>query len=191
MRETHIYGLCNPGSNQIMYVGKADDVKRRLESHMAACEKLSSPKDVWLKGLKTDGVKPEVVILETCEESAWRARESHWIDHCRKLNENLKNATHRIENNNIYTFTAVNGKKTTVNINPVTFALMPDSAKATGNLHGYVNNAIVQLWHNLHPTPEPFKDSVSEMILTLAEELETSPSAVVRAACAWWAGKAY
>src|SRR5258708_6389227 len=78
---TFIYGLRDPHTGEIRYVGKANDPQRRLTYHL--CDSQLAPKthrNHWLRSLKSLGLKPSLVILETlapCDD--WKAAEQRWI----------------------------------------------------------------------------------------------------------------
>lgn len=60
---TFIYGLCEPGSSEVRYVGKTDDPNGRLSEHMHC--PTSSAMAEWLASL--GGKKPRVLILKVIE----------------------------------------------------------------------------------------------------------------------------
>lgn len=68
-----IYGLADPRTQEIRYVGKSKSVatRRGYRPH--------TPVGVWLTQLKTEGLKPTVLILEANAEDDWKARERFWI----------------------------------------------------------------------------------------------------------------
>ena len=75
-----IYGLYDPRTNALRYIGKTIDSKIRLMAHL--CETTNTHKNHWLRGLKKLSLKPEMRILETIENSDdndWQERERWWI----------------------------------------------------------------------------------------------------------------
>lgn len=78
MRERNvvfIYGLADPATGEVRYVGKADDLARRLSGHLA--RPVSEPMRAWL--LTLNG-KPEMRVLEECAPEAATAAEDRWIE---------------------------------------------------------------------------------------------------------------
>lgn len=75
------------------------------------------------------------------------------------------------------------GTRTSVTLDPATLAAIPDGVK---NLRGWANVSVTAFSQHIYPGMMSlnFGDIITEM----AERLNTSPSAVVRAACAWHAG---
>ena len=73
----YIYTLSHPLTNEVRYVGKTINIKRRYKQHLY--DKRNSYKANWVKSLRNDGLKPILTILETCNEDNWQEREIHWI----------------------------------------------------------------------------------------------------------------
>ncbi len=87
-----IYGLIDPATNEIRYVGyTSKDVNRRLFEHIDESKhKVTSHKHKWIAKLIKSGSKPEIKILETVNDENWQDREKYWID---KLGYRLTNST--------------------------------------------------------------------------------------------------
>lgn len=83
MSEVYIYGLKDPRTGEIRYVGKTVNPSSRFSFHMAGND-VNRHKQNWLTGLKREGVKPEMVILEVTDEDRWEGREKYWIAKGRK-----------------------------------------------------------------------------------------------------------
>lgn len=69
MTTTFIYSLAHPLTDEIRYVGKANDIKDRFRSHLHA--KDYSHKSSWVKSLKNDGLIPKIEILDEVPMSEW------------------------------------------------------------------------------------------------------------------------
>lgn len=72
----YIYTLSHPETNEVRYVGKTINTKRRYKQHLY--DKRGSHKGSWVKSLRKEGLKPVLTILETCEDN-WQEREIYWI----------------------------------------------------------------------------------------------------------------
>ena len=49
--KTFIYGLCDPETNEIRYIGKSNQPKKRLQDHIYSCERTVTHKNNWIKSL--------------------------------------------------------------------------------------------------------------------------------------------
>lgn len=72
-----IYGLVDPRDLCLRYVGKSKNPTKRLRSHLK--EKGSTRKHRWLDQLRSLGIAPNMVVLESCDEANWQDRETRWI----------------------------------------------------------------------------------------------------------------
>lgn len=89
----YIYGLIDPESGLIRYVGKSIRPAQRLQNHMN--EKPSNcHRSHWLQSLKAKGLTPELVLIESIEgEWPWQESERYWIAYGRKMGWPLTNNT--------------------------------------------------------------------------------------------------
>jgi hypothetical protein len=92
-----IYGLTDPRTDEIHYIGQSSSGMRRPEWHgLPSVLKLAktSPKTEWVKSLVAAGVQYGVVVLErVADRRELDATECRWIAHGRRLNWPLKNLT--------------------------------------------------------------------------------------------------
>lgn len=79
MKITYIYYLQDPTNNDIRYVGKTTDLKRRLSDHIKRSSKYKFHSAVWIKSLLGKGVTPRIVEIEKVFDNSWKEREKHWI----------------------------------------------------------------------------------------------------------------
>lgn len=100
----YVYGLCEPYSDEVRYVGLTPRLKKRFQEHCHSFK--SGPrKSGWLRGLLALGIWPEMVILDRSEirdlalESSWIARlraEGHRLTNMEDvIRENLAEAASR------------------------------------------------------------------------------------------------
>jgi len=92
MKSVYIYGLLDPMSGRVRYIGKSTRPKERLQNHMN--EVSSCHRSHWLQSLKRQGVKPELRILEeVAPDAKWQEREKYWIAMGKNLGWPLTNNT--------------------------------------------------------------------------------------------------
>lgn len=89
MNKTTIYGLYSTRDNTIRYIGKANDPKNRLRSHIWSSQARvdDTYKSCWIRKELNDGFKIEYQILEVCDINEWPIKEQ---EHIKKF-ENLTN----------------------------------------------------------------------------------------------------
>lgn len=81
-RPTYIYGLCDPGSSTVRYVGKTFNVRDRLAQHLykkRVTVNGMNPCATWIDSLKESGQRPDLIVLEETTEEEWEAKEQEWI----------------------------------------------------------------------------------------------------------------
>lgn len=88
---TFIYALCEPDTGEVRYVGKADDPKRRLNSHHSDVRR--SHRASWIKGLKLRGLLPRMELLLEVQKSDWQYWEREMILMFRESGCDLVNST--------------------------------------------------------------------------------------------------
>jgi hypothetical protein len=76
-----VYALSDPRTNEVHYVGRTKQVKRRYTEHLKRAHH-NEIKEAWMKELKEVGMVPTLVILESnIDESLICERENHWIQY--------------------------------------------------------------------------------------------------------------
>ncbi len=79
-RSVFIYGLCDPLSNELRYIGKTYDIKKRLYKHLKqAKNNTKNHKNAWLNGLLKQNLFPVVKILKIASEKNWQQIEKDLI----------------------------------------------------------------------------------------------------------------
>ena len=94
----YIYTLSDPTTNMVRYVGKTNNIKKRLILHMSTIEKYKSHKNSWLKFLKAKSLKPIIEIIDVVNEENWGFWEQYWISQFKTWGFNLVNSTDGGEN---------------------------------------------------------------------------------------------
>lgn len=81
MREESIYGLLDPRTKIIRYVGfSSKPLIHRLREHICEARKRNScHRHRWIRSLLTENFSPEIVLLERVNAANWQERERHWI----------------------------------------------------------------------------------------------------------------
>lgn len=99
MKIAYIYGLIDPITNRIRYIGytKNKNPKMRLYGHISEAKTLSKPssknnhKNNWIRKLLNLNIRPRFIIIEIVPFSKRKKKEKEWIAFFGK--ENLVNAT--------------------------------------------------------------------------------------------------
>lgn len=89
MEIQYIYALICPESRQVKYVGKTQNIKRRVRQHILKSKKFLhlEGKNKWIRDLDLKDLKPIVKILEACSEDLnWNEREKYWIKYYSDIN---------------------------------------------------------------------------------------------------------
>ena len=86
----YIYGLSDPRTKKIRYVGQTVNLDNRYKQH---CEKMDkTPKSNWVNELKKNRLLPSLTILEHVDDSSDLSyKEKWWISIGRKIGWDLLN----------------------------------------------------------------------------------------------------
>lgn len=79
-----IYGLYDPDSGELRYVGKANNALQRLKSHITDSRRSKRPVCQWVKSIVQARKYPRLEILETVNDDEWKEAEIRLIAHYRK-----------------------------------------------------------------------------------------------------------
>lgn len=93
MKTTFIYKLIDPETNEVRYVGKSNNPKRRLAAHYNKARYRPTHKFNWIKALKDKGLKPILEVIEEVSIDLWKGREKFWIKFYKQEGHNLTNYT--------------------------------------------------------------------------------------------------
>lgn len=95
MKPHFIYALVDPRTDEVRYVGKTVDLKRRMRRHrnIGRSENPSIYRDRWIQSLMDDGLDFIVWILEVCDDKNWIASEIKWIAYFKEQGCSLTNLT--------------------------------------------------------------------------------------------------
>ena len=85
----YIYALSHPITNEVRYIGKTINIKRRYKQHLYD-KRTKSYKSSWIISLKSLGLKPIMTIIEECNDVNWEDREIYWIQQYENLTNTQK-----------------------------------------------------------------------------------------------------
>lgn len=91
MNTTFIYSLEDPITGQIRYVGKSNNIKKRLVQHRFDNHK--SYKTNWIKSLKDNNLEPILNIIDEVPKEEWSFWEKHYISLYKSWGFKLTNGT--------------------------------------------------------------------------------------------------
>jgi hypothetical protein len=91
MREVKIYCLICPITKEPKYIGQTiGSLKSRLASHTSGQD--NGNKKSWIKSLAADYLRPEIILLQTCQESDANKIEKEWIEIFKNRGSQLLNS---------------------------------------------------------------------------------------------------
>jgi group I intron endonuclease len=93
MEKVFIYILIDPESNQIRYVGKTTDIKRRFRRHINERFLHDSYKDRWLRKIVDSNSLPEIEIIDKVDSLNWAYWEKFYISYFKSIGCLLTNGT--------------------------------------------------------------------------------------------------
>lgn len=93
METVFIYILIDPISNQIRYVGKTTDIKRRIKRHINERFLHNSYKDRWIRKLVDKNIYPEIEPIDEVPKDNWGYWEQFYISYFIFLGCSLTNGT--------------------------------------------------------------------------------------------------
>lgn len=86
-----IYGLFDPRTQELRYIGKAANPNKRFRDHLH--DEARNHRTNWIKSLKMLGLIPEMLILEEVSEEVAYKEEHWWISYMKGLGADLTNLT--------------------------------------------------------------------------------------------------
>lgn len=75
---TSIYGLVDPLTHQVSYIGRTIDLYERFDAHLKDVAETLKAK--WIKNLRVSGVSPVMIVLEEVDDEVGAIREAWWIN---------------------------------------------------------------------------------------------------------------
>ena len=94
MNTVSVYVLIDPEVNEVGYVGKTTNLKKRLNRHLNESKgSTSSHKKAWIKSLLKKGVEPKIEIIDEVLSGEWKFWEKYWIEQMKAWGFRLTNET--------------------------------------------------------------------------------------------------
>lgn len=87
----YIYTLSHPKTNEIRYVGKTHNLKKRL--WQSIYDKSKTKKNNWIKSITNTGLIPVMEVIEETNTGGWPSAEKYWIAQLKEWGFRLLNAT--------------------------------------------------------------------------------------------------
>jgi group I intron endonuclease len=79
METTFIYGLMDPVTKELRYIGKSDDPQARLSNHVNAAYREDNHKARWIRKLLALKLRPFIQIVDKVLKAEWQAAEAAYI----------------------------------------------------------------------------------------------------------------
>lgn len=88
-RVVDIYVLKDPTTNEVRYIGKANDAAKRLLSHIRDSRRRDTPVYRWFRKLAENNLIPIIEVIETCTVEMWPEVEIRLIAEYKKTSRLL------------------------------------------------------------------------------------------------------
>jgi len=95
VRKTFIYILVCPIDGMVKYVGKSNNPDKRLRDHMLDFRCMDIHKAMWVRNLKSQKMKPELIVIDEVNLFDWKYWESFWCEYYKSLGFKLFNSRSR------------------------------------------------------------------------------------------------
>lgn len=93
METTNIYVLIDPETNEVRYVGKANNVSQRYKAHLNRARDHQTHKRNWLNTLRIKKLKPIIKVIGIVPIKEWVYWENYWIKYYKEQGCDLTNNT--------------------------------------------------------------------------------------------------
>jgi hypothetical protein len=85
----NLYGLYDPDTNELRYIGKANDAAKRFKTHLWDSGRNNRPVCNWIRGLVAAGKRPIMRIIEVVSADQWKEAETRLIAQYRQTHKLL------------------------------------------------------------------------------------------------------
>lgn len=119
----YFYTLSHPTTNEIRYLGKTNNIKKRYNKHInESIKSTTSHKKAWTNSLLKQNLKPTIEILDILGKNTnWQFQEQYWISQLKTWGFNLTNSTNGGEGVNIGNIPWNKGSKGLIKSNNTSF----------------------------------------------------------------------
>ena len=93
METTNIYILIDPETQQVRYVGKANNISQRYKAHLNRARKHQIHKLNWINSLKAKKLRPIIEVIDIVPIEDWIFWETYWISQFKTWGFDLINYT--------------------------------------------------------------------------------------------------
>jgi group I intron endonuclease len=95
MKQHIVYGLIDPNSHELRYIGYSSDIERRIKDHHRPIYlKIKSHKNNWIKSLLAQGQKADFIIIEEYDSAEQLPQaEIEMVEYFKYLGVELTNGT--------------------------------------------------------------------------------------------------
>ncbi len=91
MGQVEIYGLHDPSTDELRYVGKAKSAAARLKSHLRDMKGRQTPLYDWMRKLIANGQMPVCRVICVCDADEWQGVERREIAKARATSSRILN----------------------------------------------------------------------------------------------------
>ena len=91
VNEMFIYGLFDPITDELRYIGKTNNLKNRFKGHIQ--DKQDNYKTRWIRLLRKNGLKPKMAELDEVLDEEWIFWEQWYISYFKAVGCRLTNTT--------------------------------------------------------------------------------------------------
>jgi len=91
MKDIIIYGLIDPRTMKLKYIGSTTNIDRRMKDHCSYKYNTSSKYAMWINDLINNNVKPLYIILTTCSYKDRLKEEYKYIAFFKSSTNNIVN----------------------------------------------------------------------------------------------------
>jgi excisionase family DNA binding protein len=87
-----VYALSDPRTDEIRYVGIAQDIYQRYAQHLSQIPSSNEKKEAWISELRAAGIVPRLIVFEAnVSKTIIYEREAYWIQYYLARGEKLTN----------------------------------------------------------------------------------------------------
>lgn len=93
-KKAYIYALSDPFTDEIRYIGKTTNTKKRLNKHINNAKRKTKPHRLaWINSLLKRNTHPKIEVIDEVNVNEWEFWETYWIHQFKTWGLNLLNET--------------------------------------------------------------------------------------------------